>query len=85
MESVAVYAASAMAGNCVIRSVLGGVLPLAGPASEDPPISFLSCQYRFPTFEILIWFHVVFMSQLMLRGHIALFSNAKDKADTESI
>ena len=27
-----VYAASAMAGNAVIRSILGGTLPLAGPA-----------------------------------------------------
>ncbi|QSS51348.1 polyamine transporter 1 [Histoplasma capsulatum var. duboisii H88] len=30
--SYGVYAASAMAGNSVMRSVLGGVLPLAGPA-----------------------------------------------------
>ncbi|EEQ87916.1 MFS multidrug transporter [Blastomyces dermatitidis ER-3] len=31
-HSYGVYAASAMAGNSVMRSVLGGVLPLAGPA-----------------------------------------------------
>ncbi len=31
MESV-VYAASALAGNSVLRSILGGTLPLAGPA-----------------------------------------------------
>lgn len=30
--SYGVYAASAMAGNSVMRSVFGGVLPLAGPA-----------------------------------------------------
>ena len=29
------YAASAMAGNSVIRSVLGGVLPLVGPYMYD--------------------------------------------------
>ena len=32
---LAVYAASAMAGNSVVRSVLGGTLPLAGPASKE--------------------------------------------------
>ncbi|CAI4219593.1 unnamed protein product [Parascedosporium putredinis] len=31
-SSYGLYAASALAGNAVVRSVLGGVLPLAGPA-----------------------------------------------------
>lgn len=31
-QSYGVYAASALAGNAVIRSILGGTLPLAGPA-----------------------------------------------------
>ena len=33
--SYGVYAASAMAGNAVMRSLLGGTLPLAGPAMYD--------------------------------------------------
>jgi Major Facilitator Superfamily len=32
VHSYGVYAASALAGNSVLRSVLGGVLPLAGPS-----------------------------------------------------
>jgi hypothetical protein len=32
VHSYGIYAASAMAGNAVIRSLLGGTLPLAGPA-----------------------------------------------------
>ena len=32
VHSYGIYAASAMAGNAVIRSFLGGTLPLAGPA-----------------------------------------------------
>ena len=32
MHSYGIYAASAMAGNAVVRSVLGGCLPLAGHA-----------------------------------------------------
>lgn len=32
VHSYGIYAASAMAGNSVIRSLLGGTLPLAGPA-----------------------------------------------------
>lgn len=32
VHSYGIYAASAMAGNAVIRSILGGTLPLAGPA-----------------------------------------------------
>jgi hypothetical protein len=32
VHSYGIYAASAMAGNTVIRSLLGGTLPLAGPA-----------------------------------------------------
>lgn len=35
VQSYGIYAASAMAGNAVIRSVLGGTLPLAGPALYD--------------------------------------------------
>ena len=35
VHSYGIYAASAMAGNSVIRSVLGGTLPLAGPPLYD--------------------------------------------------
>lgn len=35
VHSYGIYAASAMAGNAVVRSVLGGVLPLAGHALYD--------------------------------------------------
>ena len=41
-----------MAGNSVIRSLLGGTLPLAGPASKNIPNSLLSHQHRFPTLEM---------------------------------
>lgn len=32
VHSYGIYAASAMAGNSLVRSLLGGTLPLAGPA-----------------------------------------------------
>lgn len=48
-----VYAASAMAGNSVIRSLLGGTLPLAGPASKDLPNCLFSNQHHFPTLVVL--------------------------------
>jgi hypothetical protein len=32
VQSYGIYAASALAGNAVLRSILGGTLPLAGPA-----------------------------------------------------
>ena len=34
-QSYGIYAASALAGNAVIRSLLGGTLPLAGPAMYE--------------------------------------------------
>ena len=46
--ALAVYAASALAGNSVVRSTLGGLLPLAGPSSMESPKSFRSDQNRLP-------------------------------------
>lgn len=51
----AVYAASALAGNSVVRSTLGGTLPLAGPASKDSPNSLSPPQHHFSNPQESIW------------------------------
>jgi hypothetical protein len=41
IHSYGIYAASALAGNAVLRSAMGGALPLAGPKMYVLPLRFL--------------------------------------------
>ena len=80
-----VYAASAMAGNSVVRSTLGGTLPLAGPASMDFP--FLSFRSSVPSSKAqdIIPIRNTLISQLTHGYVVVLKSEARDKTDMSTV
>jgi hypothetical protein len=53
VHSYGIYAASALAGNAVLRSAMGGALPLAGPKMYVFFLSFLS-----PVFSVLCHLYI---------------------------